>query len=1797
LYGRKCRSHVCWAKVGDVQLMGPKIIHETTEKTVQIRKCLQAASDRQRSYANVRQKPLESEESLIPDMSSTYHPETDGQSERTIQTLEDMLRACVIDFGKGTLWSISSDSDGPSWGIPLMNADEFPEIDPYEEVAQQGQVHPLSPAYIPDPMELDGHAPVYVPEPQHPEYHAPSDDDIQVEDDDDDPEEDPEEDPKDASYVRALQASKRRMMTSIEEVNLRLEVRGLLTRQSCRRYTRLTLVLRLGTARAMVILPRIIRIMPVTRQGTNNAMTPESIQAMIDRAIQRNSTHTQDDASQSSGEGLRRPVQPARICFYTDFMKCQPLNFKGIEGVVGLSQWLEKMEKERSRPLRVRALVITMGLNLPKKILEAQTEALKSKNLSAEDVGEWKWEKITMDFITKLPKTTNGYDTIWVIIDRLTKSAHFLPMRENDPMEKLMKLYIKEVVTRHGVPVSIVSDRDGIFTSLFWRALHKALRTRLDMSTAYHPETDGDTILGLVGANREFDALNKLPDCTCEARNEVVDHDKLMKLMQFLMGLDDVYQPIRSSILTREVLPEAKDAFVIISREESHKGIPNTSVKTNKPQVSAFNTKFNDANKRKGSGNWSNGNSFGNWSNVNPNLKPINNLNNNKRSNNSDVRGSSVGNSDKSASPLSLSNEQMMKLMCLLNDKSTAGAANMACIESCSFFNCIVFFNQHFYKFLCAKIKMNGVNYHLGWIIDSGANQHMINDIKNMFNLIDVSGLNLTVGHPNGTIAKITHVGNLKLNNDVILFDVLVVPVYTVSLLSVNKLIKDSKFSVCFDESNCYIQDLRKGKILGTRSEFAGLYLCDEKFNVSPTICNSEYFSCYVSKDIWYNRLGHPANQGGIPLRFWSDCVLTAVYLINRLPSSVLNGKTPFFLMYGREPNLSHLRVFRCLCYAVVIKGYDKFSSKSEKYVLIGYASGKKAYKLLSLENKNVFYSMDVKFYETVLPYKMSSETSSDSSDTFGVNDLNFFDNFESNSSPETPNESPNDDEKGTSVSKEGSLHQPVFDNNNESGSDENAYHPVELPFGKKATGSKWVYCIKYMSSGEIERFKARLVAKGFNQKEGIYYKETFSPVVRMSTIRCLIDLAVQSDWKLFQMDVNNAFLYSDLSEDVYMLPPPGFFDKDNKRVCKLKSLKNNGVVSLYLLVYVDDLVITGNSESKIEKFKTFLNQKFKIKDLGELKYFLGIEVLKTKNGLCLNQGKYCLELLHEFGLLACRHIVTPLPKNIMLSHKETANDKFLQNVTAYQKLVGKLIYLCMTRPDISYAVNCLITRRSVTGYCVFVNGSLVSWKSKRQATLSKSLAEAEYRAMASVTCEIMWVLKVLKDFSQCDLTPVDLFCDNKFAIQIAANPVMHEKTKHFDIDVHLVREKVASDLIKTKKNSFGVPTLAWQHGIYPSDLVQQQVDVILNFESQPQIESHLENVSPPQPTISVEKDYFDEEGIQYLDSMLGRPGFTGNCIRRRSCTRTIYEFNKLILDLENIDIKIEDEDQALMLLMSLPSSYENFVETLLYGRESLTMEDVLATLISRELKKRTEGTKEETSDGLYVRGRSDHSGKAHSSRSLRFMSRGRTVKKSNRDQDSDSSDDEGNAYFGEALVVVRNDEMTELVMDLGGSYHMTHKMDFLYDFKVVDDCLIRLGNNRICTIKGTGKVKIQLHNGSSFILEDVRYVPGLRRSLISLGNLKKEGYTVKMQMGRIKVEKRVWFEVELQGAQGDREAGGFQVSNDDAAVAQISQEVAEGNVAEKEKLKESMKANLGKLLKYNARSTRWSTVQGSSIG
>nr|GEU39707.1 ribonuclease H-like domain-containing protein [Tanacetum cinerariifolium] len=164
----------------------------------------------------------------------------------------------------------------------------------------------------------------------------------------------------------------------------------------------------------------------------------------------------------------------------------------------------------------------------------------------------------------------------------------------------------------------------------------------------------------------------------------------------------------------------------------------------------------------------------------------------------------------------------------------------------CSFFNANVFFNNNFYKFFNANIKANGVSYNFGWTVDPCVNQHITSSTSNMTNVIDISELNITVGHPNGTIVEIGKVGNLKLTNNIVLFDVLVIPEYCVSLLSVNKLVRDSKLHVGFDEYDYIIQDLKKDNILGTGSDAGGLYVfnieCKEDFSEGNNFENFEIF-------------------------------------------------------------------------------------------------------------------------------------------------------------------------------------------------------------------------------------------------------------------------------------------------------------------------------------------------------------------------------------------------------------------------------------------------------------------------------------------------------------------------------------------------------------------------------------------------------------------------------------------------------------------------------------------------------------------------------------------------------------------------------------------------------------------------------------------------------------------------------------------------------------------------------------------------------------------------------------------
>jgi Reverse transcriptase (RNA-dependent DNA polymerase) len=389
----------------------------------------------------------------------------------------------------------------------------------------------------------------------------------------------------------------------------------------------------------------------------------------------------------------------------------------------------------------------------------------------------------------------------------------------------------------------------------------------------------------------------------------------------------------------------------------------------------------------------------------------------------------------------------------------------------------------------------------------------------------------------------------------------------------------------------------------------------------------------------------------------------------------------------------------------------------------------------------------------------------------------------------------------------------------------------VELPKGKKTVGCKWVFSLKYDVNEIIERYKARLVAKGYIQTYGIDYQETFSPVVKLNTVRVLLSLAANLDWPLHQFDVKNAFLYGDLEEEIYMDVPPGYeVDSYKSMVCRLKRslyglkqsphawfgrfsnamksygyqqsdsdhtlfLKHNQGKVTVLIIYVDDMVITGDDLMEIQTLEKRLSKEFDMKNLGGLKYFLGIEVTRSKQDIVLSQRKYVLDLLTEVGMLDCKPADTPAVQNLKLGNYPNQTPT---NKERYQKLVGKLIYLSHTRPDIAYAVSMVsqfmqspseahmeavnrilrylkgspgrglqfmkhghlkmsgytdadwtgnvTDRKSMDGYFTFVGDNLVTWRNKKQNVVALSSAEAEFRGMSKGLCELLWLRKLMTE-------------------------------------------------------------------------------------------------------------------------------------------------------------------------------------------------------------------------------------------------------------------------------------------------------------------------------------------------------------------------------------------------------------------------------------------------------------------
>ncbi|KAJ0522439.1 putative RNA-directed DNA polymerase [Helianthus annuus] len=441
----------------------------------------------------------------------------------------------------------------------------------------------------------------------------------------------------------------------------------------------------------------------------------------------------------------------------------------------------------------------------------------------------------------------------------------------------------------------------------------------------------------------------------------------------------------------------------------------------------------------------------------------------------------------------------------------------------------------------------------------------------------------------------------------------------------------------------------------------------------------------------------------------------------------------------------------------------------------------------------------------------------------------------------------------------------------------------------------KWVYRLKKDQHGCVQRYKARLVAKGFHQQHGIDYTETFSPVVKATTIRVVLSLAVQHKWPLRQLDVQTAFLYGDLKETVYLKQPPGFVDpRYPNHVCRLrKSLyglkqaprawfhrlssallalgfKGSNTdpslfvycasdTVLYMLVYVDDIILTGNKPEAIDHVVRRLGSTFDIKDMGPLSYFLGISVTRKDGDLHLSQQNYIKELLARANLSHAKPVSSPCTTSAMLSLGDS--DPF-DDPVKYRQLVGALQYVTLTRPDITFAVNkvcqfmhsptvnhwaavkrilryllgtvdhtllfsqssttvlhaytdaafnslsafsdadwagCPDDRRSTGGYAIYLGSNLVSWSARKQKTVSRSSTESEYKALADAVAELTWLETLLRELRVPIRSSPNLWCDNLGATYLSANPIFHARTKHVEVDFHFVRERVAQGKLKVQ--------------------------------------------------------------------------------------------------------------------------------------------------------------------------------------------------------------------------------------------------------------------------------------------------------------------------------------------------------------------------------------------------------------
>ncbi|GMI76746.1 hypothetical protein HRI_001343900 [Hibiscus trionum] len=436
----------------------------------------------------------------------------------------------------------------------------------------------------------------------------------------------------------------------------------------------------------------------------------------------------------------------------------------------------------------------------------------------------------------------------------------------------------------------------------------------------------------------------------------------------------------------------------------------------------------------------------------------------------------------------------------------------------------------------------------------------------------------------------------------------------------------------------------------------------------------------------------------------------------------------------------------------------------------------------------------------------------------------------------------------------------------------------VERPNNQSTIGTKWVFRNKLDENGNIVRNKARLVAQGYTQEEGIDFDETYAPVARMEAIRMLLAFACYHDFKLFQMDVKSAFLNGFINEEVYVEQPPGFEDskfpnhvfKLTKALYGLKQAPrawyerlstfliekgfekgkvdttlfikryNNDI--LVVQIYVDDIIFGSTNECYCKDFSKLMQGEFEMSMMGELSFFLGLQIKQMSDGTFINQAKYVSDMLKKFGLENAKPQATPMSSSIKLDKDEGGK---CVDSKLYRSMIGSLLYLTASRPDIMFSVclcarfqaspkeshlvaikrifrylidtptlglwypkdstfslhafsdadygGCKIDRKSTSGTCQFLGSMLVSWFSKKQNSVALSTTEAEYISLGSCCAQVLWMKQQLLDYGV-KMETIPLRCDNTSAICLTKNPIQHSRTKHIEIRHHFIRDYVSKN-------------------------------------------------------------------------------------------------------------------------------------------------------------------------------------------------------------------------------------------------------------------------------------------------------------------------------------------------------------------------------------------------------------------